>query len=582
MEFYYSADKNAQIIVSLLKAHNIRKVIISPGTTNISFVASVQNDPWFTAYSAADERSAAYMACGMAAESGGEPVVLSCTGATASRNYLPALTEAFYRKLPIVALTATLHEGRLGQNFPQAIDRRCIASDVCVMSVQLPIVHTEEDLWANNLKVNSALLALHRNGGGPVHVNWCTESSRDYSIKVLPPQRVIKSVSVRDAFPPITVDRVAIFIGAHQPVSERLTALIDHFCEKYNGIVLCDQTSNYRGKYRILGNLVTYQELCTSSLVNMPLLIYIGNVSGAYMKLQPASVWRVNPDGEARDCFKCVKFVFAMEESEFFERYIDGEAAEKKKTTYFEAWQVEHRAILEKLPEVPFSNIWAAKTIANQLPAGSVLHLGILNYLRSWNFFETPASVTVYANTGGFGIDGDVSSLVGASLVHPEKLYFGVVGDLAFFYDMNSIGNRHVSNNIRLMVVNNGRGTEFRNYNHAGAIFGAQETDRFVAAAGHYGNQSPMLLKHYVQDLGFEYLSAKNKTEFLNVKDRFLATEKTEKPMLLELFTDSAEESEALKSVNRIQSSASGTAKQLAKNVLGHNGVVALKKLIKK
>ena len=62
--------------------------------------------------------------------------------------------------------------------------------------------------------------------------------------------------------------------------------------------------------------------------------------------------------------------------------------------------------------------------------------------------------------------------MLGASLAEPNKLFFGVVGDLAFFYDMNSIGNRHVSNNIRLIVVNNGRGTEFRNYGHQGAKFG--------------------------------------------------------------------------------------------------------------
>lgn len=52
-----------------------------------------------------DERYSAYLACGMAAESD-EPVVLNCTGATASRNYIPALTKAYYRKLPILAITS--------------------------------------------------------------------------------------------------------------------------------------------------------------------------------------------------------------------------------------------------------------------------------------------------------------------------------------------------------------------------------------------------------------------------------------------------------------------------------------------
>ena len=100
MNTYYSNDKTTQILLSLLKAHGIRKVIVSPGTTNISLVGSMQYDSFFELYSSVDERSAAYIACGLAYESG-EPVVLSCTEATASRNYLPGLTEAYYRQLPL-------------------------------------------------------------------------------------------------------------------------------------------------------------------------------------------------------------------------------------------------------------------------------------------------------------------------------------------------------------------------------------------------------------------------------------------------------------------------------------------------
>ena len=118
MNTYYTDERNAQILITLMKAHGIRKVIASPGTTNICLVASLQQDPDFQVYSSVDERSAAYMACGMAAESG-EPVALSCTGATASRNYLPGLTEAFYRKLPVLAITSSQPNNRIGHNRAQ-------------------------------------------------------------------------------------------------------------------------------------------------------------------------------------------------------------------------------------------------------------------------------------------------------------------------------------------------------------------------------------------------------------------------------------------------------------------------------
>ena len=93
-EYYYTSERNAQILIYLMKEYGIKKIIVSPGATNASFVYSVQQDSFFDVYSAPDERSAAYMACGMAEESG-EIVALSCTGATASRNYIPGLTEAY-------------------------------------------------------------------------------------------------------------------------------------------------------------------------------------------------------------------------------------------------------------------------------------------------------------------------------------------------------------------------------------------------------------------------------------------------------------------------------------------------------
>ena len=137
---YYTNERNVQIVLSLLKAHGIRKVIASPGTTNMTFVGSIQNDPFFEIYSVVDERSAAYMACGMAAESG-EPVVLSCTGATASRNYYSGLTEAFYRKLPVLAVTSHQGTDRIGHLIAQNIDRRQLPRDLVKLSVDIPSVH---------------------------------------------------------------------------------------------------------------------------------------------------------------------------------------------------------------------------------------------------------------------------------------------------------------------------------------------------------------------------------------------------------------------------------------------------------
>ena len=184
-EKYYSNERNVQILISLMKAHNIRRVIVSPGTTNINVVTSLQHDPFFELYSCVDERSAAYMACGMAAESQ-EPVALSCTGATASRNYVPGLTEAFYRKLPILAITSSQHFGNIGQMIPQVIDRSVLMKDIAKLSVSVPSVNSKEDEWACNVAINKALLCLRQHGGGPVHINIVTTYDQNFSQKSFP------------------------------------------------------------------------------------------------------------------------------------------------------------------------------------------------------------------------------------------------------------------------------------------------------------------------------------------------------------------------------------------------------------
>ena len=547
MDTFYTSERHVQLLIALLKAKGIHKVIASPGTTNITFVASLQQDPFFEIYSAADERSAAYMACGLAAESG-EPVVLSCTGATASRNYLPGLTEAYYKKLPVLAVTSVQSMANVGHIIPQVIDRSVVAKDVAQLSVCLPVIKDENDIWACELKVNQALLALKRHGGGPVHINLETSYSRDFSVKQLPEVRVIDRITFHDDFPALSDGHIVVFVGSHKVWTKEETETLDKFCASHNAVVFCDHTSGYKGKYRFLPALVKGQAYNQPILPEIETLIHIGDVSGDYYTLgiSAKQVWRVSEDGELRDTFRKLRYVFEMPESAFFSHYTDSEVGDD---SYLALCKKAYEDVYSHIPELPFSNIWMAQQLAPSLPENSVLHLGILNTLRSWNFFEIPASVLSYGNVGGFGIDGDMSSLIGASLANPEKLYFGVLGDLAFFYDMNVMGNHHVGRNVRIMLVNNGRGTEFRNYNHMANMFGA-DADAYMAAAGHYGNKSKDLVKHYAEDLGFEYMSASSKDEFNSVYQRFVTADMTDKPMLFEVFTDSRDESDALLAIS--------------------------------
>ena len=577
---YYSSERSLQILIYLLKKHGIRKCVLSPGATNITFVGSLQQDPWFECYSSVDERSAAYIACGLAAESG-EPVVLSCTGATASRNYLPGLTEAYYRKLPVLAVTSTQIVSRIGHYIPQVIDRRSIQNDVALLSEYIPVTDNDTEEWSNTVKINRALLELRHRGGGPVHLNVETTYSRDFSVKELPQARVIRRVMPQDVFPEIPQGCVAVIIGSHKKFTDAETQALDAFCATHDAVVFVDHTSGYKGKYRVPISILASQEKDYCNLTNIDILVHIGEVSGGYIGVRPRAVWRVNPDGELRDTYHKLSYVFEMEEQAFFTHYADENVSARQ--SYLNACWKALRETWAKVPveTLPFSNVWIAHKTAQLIPEGSVLFLGILNTLRTWNYFDISDTVYGYANTGGFGIDGYISSMIGASLVHPDKLYFCVAGDLAFFYDMNVLGNRHVGRNVRILLVNNGKGTEFRNYMHPGAAFG-EEADKFIAAAGHYGNKSHLLVRHYAEDLGYEYLSANSKEEYLQNLERFLTPEITDRPMLFEVFTNSEDESEAIRMICNMNVSVKRMLKETVKSVVGESGVKAVKRILGK
>lgn len=573
MSIYYTCEENTLILISLLKQHGIKYIIASPGATNVSLVASVQNDPFFTVFSAVDERAAAFMACGLAEELN-ESVVLSCTGATASRNYIPGLTEAFRKHLPILAVTASQNFGKTYHYSPQQIDRTCQSENVVKLSVQISAVITDEDKENTITSLNNAILELNHREKGPVHINLVTLYSNDFSVKELPDYRVIRRITVGQKFPNIESNcKIGIFVGIHEVFDEKTEDAIERFCDNKNAIVLCDQTSNYRGKHRVLANLLNEQDRDFYSN-SFDLVIHIGYVSGAYIKFNANQIWRVNPDGQIRDLYKRLTYVFEMTEQEFFDYY----AIEKGKSnqTGIQICNEERKVLLSKIPELPFSNIWIASRTSMRFPENSVLHLGILNSLRTYNYFETPKYVSCFSNTGGFGIDGCVSSMIGAALASPNKEVYGVVGDLAFFYDQNSI-ICNLPSNIHLMVVNNGMGTEFKNYNHRCAYLGESAND-YIAAKGHNGFKSTSLMKDYVEALGIRYLSASNKTQYLEVMNEWLVPSST--PVILEVFTTDKDESDALKLMNTLASDKKRNIKKNIGQLLRTSGLMrVIKKL---
>ncbi|MDR0920391.1 MAG: hypothetical protein LBM93_14290 [Oscillospiraceae bacterium] len=538
-------DKATQIVLSLLKQYGVKKIIVSPGTTNVPISRYVQFDPFFEVYSIVDERSAAYVACGLSFASG-EPVAISCTGATASRNYLPGLTEAFYRNLPVIAITSQ-HHSPLHLDFsPQVTDRTISQNDVKRFAALLPLVKDEEDCRICTQLVNIALQRTVIKGGGPVHINIPVAKMYSFKSKELPEYPKIDYYNSEN-FPAsklskeLSGKKIGVFIGSHKPFSKDTLNAISEFAVAYDAAVFYDNTSCYNGKNRVLTSVIS--GLLQSG--NKPdIIIDIGSVSGDYTAtplFKDRPTWRISEDGlyMNRQNVQKLQKVFECSETMFFKTL----AQYGSSSGYYQKLEKEVEKI--KIPHMPFSNIYVASKLSSEIPKNSFLHLGILNSLRSMDFFELNKSVVSSSNVGGFGIDGAVSTTVGQALADKERLSFCVVGDLAFFYDMNILGARDFPKNVRIMLVNNSIGAEFRLNQTLEKLWGT-DTNQLIAAAGHFGSA-----KLWAESMGLKYLTASTKEEF----DKNLSTfcdSKHDSSVVFEVFTKVEDEQTALSNIRNI------------------------------
>ena len=299
------------------------------------------------------------------------------------------------------------------------------------------------------------------------------------------------------------------------------------------------------------------------------------------LRLWAKETWRIGEDGAFRNRTNNVSKVLEMPLAFFCKNYlIEGEC----KNDYLQQCQEEYRHVYSQIPELPFSNIWVAQQLSNLLPSNSNIYLGILGSVRSWNFFKLPIGVSGTSNVGGYGIDGTISSAIGQAIVNPKKLVFCVLGDLAFFYDMNALGNRHVGDNLRILLINNGLGDEFRVYDNPTGFMG-EIVRPYIAAEGHFGKQSLTLVKSYAESLGYKYMMADDKCSFIGQMSDFV-NPNINHSMIFEVMIRPEDDTDALDMMKHIirkshQVSLKKKIKSAIKESIGEEKLEALRTLLK-
>lgn len=571
----YTTQKNLQVLISLLKQYEIRDIVISPGSRNMAFVRSVETDPFFNTHSVVDERSAAYFAIGIWVKTG-RPVVLSSTSAQATRNYIPGMTEAYYRGAQLVVVTADYRTSYIGQGVMQTVEQMSIPKDAARYSVKLPIIFDGNDLRYCVRIVNEALLELDHRGTGPVHIDIPTEEHWTGGVLQLPEFSKIDRYTDTTNLPPLAGKRILVLVGQHRPFSEQEQIALDEFSLSYNVVVYTNLLSNYRGPRSVNGNLFAeglngegYKPYASD------ITITIGGQHGDYgidgkVRQFGGEHWDVSQDGKIRDTYGRLKNVFEFSETDFFNAYRALSDGKSESDEYYRVWDnlVSARSVPDDLP---LSQAFVASQLMPRIPDGAAVHFAILNSLRNWNLFDTENFFESYSNVAAFGIDGCLSTFIGHSVV-VEELTFLIIGDLSFFYDMNALGIREVKNNARVALINNSGGAEFRMYSNAASEFG-EDANKHIAAAGHNSEAAG-----WAKSMGWEYVPIRTKNDLIQNIDVFFSS--SDKPVFFEIFTTMKDDSNGVKRM--IRSNVSRTLSQRLAGTLSPGNKRRIKKILGK
>ena len=528
--------ENINIVVALLKNHNIRYIVTSPGGTNIALVSALQNDSFFKCFSVVDERSAVYFAIGLHLQTG-ESIAMSCTSAQATRNYIPGLTEAYYKQIPILAITMSKLPRFTYQSYMQAPNQISLPVDCVKKSYTLPIVQDTSDYLESCRVSNEAVLELTHNGKGPVQLNipW-----QDFEISPVDRhiQKTIKRYTSFNEQDKLKGKKIMIVAGEHRPYDKETLEAINAFCRTHDCMIYTNHLSNLHTEYAINGNLFLSTNPLDSELKNLlpDILISIGGQTGDYPFYLTFSKtqylfehWSINESGNVVDTYDKLTAIYQMDIKDFFLSAVSSSSSHM----FLDSWREKTSEYVYTL-DLPLSNTYVAAALHNKLPKNSTVNFAILNSLRNWSLFPIDASIKCFANVAAFGIDGCTSMLIGESVLSDE-LHFLITGDLAFFYDLNSLGIRHIKNNVRILIINNNGGVEFK---MAGNVDQNKKTDLFIAAANHFKNA-----KGWAETCGFAYISAFSHDEFNVHYTAFL--KESSQPVVFEIFTKDIDEAAA-------------------------------------
>jgi 2-succinyl-5-enolpyruvyl-6-hydroxy-3-cyclohexene-1-carboxylate synthase len=478
-------------LVETCSKKGVLHAVICPGSRSAPLTLAFANHPNIRCFVVPDERSAAFMALGIA-QNTGFPAALVCTSGSAAYNFAPAVAEAFFQHIPLLILTADRPPEMIDQLDGQTIRQKNLYGVHIKKYFELPVDEGTEQSWFVNRMINEAINLSKSGTAGPVHINAPFREpfypATDEPI-VYNPLRIIQETLTDSQLSTPQISQLkaqwksfkkVLIVAGQSDYNPKAISALQALLKKIKVPVVGELLSNLHPVTNVIQLADLFLGQAPDELketLRPELLITFGksiiskNVKVFLRKYPATQHWHIQSHGDYADTFLNLTQGIRCSPEFFFEHVPATEAKEtfrnQKQNNYYQLWQAEeHRATQAKLAycgEVQAGEFNLVRQVMEQLPSRCNLHLANSMSVRyaNWVTLATKQKgIRVFSNRGTSGIDGCTSTSIGHSLVSdvPNIL---ITGDMAFFYDRNAFWHNYAIPNLRVVILNN----------HGGVIF---------------------------------------------------------------------------------------------------------------
>lgn len=483
-----TANRICQCIVGLLESHGVKRVIASPGSRNAPLLIALSRQKNIHTDIVVDERSAAFMALGYSIVSQ-QPVAIVCTSGSALLNYAPAISEAYYRKVPLIVISADRPKAWIGQDDSQTIVQNNALSNYVKRSYDISAYCDDSNLWYANRVVNDALLTAVSGRVGPVHVNVQFDqplgllsdiSDRDAKdmtnrvIRMISPRVKMDTADIRSLGCSIASPRKVMIVCGFMAPDKMLNKALGRLSQLPNIVVLTETIANLHNPAFVSSvdsTLASIKENRKDDMMPDVVITTGGALVSRHLKqmLREGEIkehWHVGENEDTVDCFQKLSLRIEMNPTAFFQQLALAMQPYRAECYYAHDWEVAKNRAISLISaytsKAPWSDFKAFSTLMPMIPRKWNVQLSNGTSVRYAQIFANYEFHRSDCNRGVSGIDGCTSTAIGASLAYPNGVTLLISGDMSAIYDIGALSSEMLTPKFKMIVIDNHGGGIFR------------------------------------------------------------------------------------------------------------------------